>query len=70
MFNKKINKIIKKDPYLKEWRQKTAVCLLLINMPESGIELALTGGLDKKLNVEIYCKANNLDVEEVWKILK
>lgn len=64
-----LQEIINKNSYLKEWREKTSVCLLAINMPINGIILAITGNFDKRTNLHNYCKKHNLNEKEVAKIL-
>lgn len=69
MFSEKLNHIIHKDAYLKDWRYKAAICLFSIGLSELGIQAALTGNLDKRKDCINLCKVENVDFNKVWKIL-
>lgn len=69
-FSERLQNIISKNSYIKDWRYNTAVCLLAIGMSEMGIECAITGNLDKKKDCINLCRAENLDFNRVWALLK
>ena len=70
MFSKNLHRIISRNPYTKEWRMKTAICLFALGMPETGIQNAITGNLDKRKECYNLCQAEGLDFQKVWELLK
>lgn len=65
----KIQKLIQKNPYLRDWRQKTAVMLMLISMSEDNIINALQGNLDSPKTLKNVCDAEHLDYRQASDIL-
>lgn len=64
-----IRKTIEKDPYLREWRQKTAILLMNVGMSDRNIANAISGGIRNHRECRNVCDADNISYKEVRKIL-
>lgn len=69
---KELEKLLKADSCLQEWREKTTYCLMAIGMPENGIIHAITGKWDKcpTSALKEYCRQHFLSYNEVKNIIR
>lgn len=70
MFSKHLTKVINRNSYVKDWRFKTAVCLVALGMSETGIESAITGNLDRRKECHNLCRAEGLEFKKVWALIE